>query len=240
MGLAFKSLKNGGSRLISIITCTIRDELIDNVFNNYQSQTFKYKELIIVLNKNDMNMEIWRERAKTYKGVSVYKIDEGATLGDCLNFGIEKATYDYIAKFDDDDFYGPNYICEAMEHFNRRKDISILGKNSFFVFLEKDEKLLCIEDVENDYVDWVAGATLVFKKEVWDKVRFMKTTCGEDYFFLKEARALNYKVYAGDRYNFVARRRNEDQHTWKKSNDYFLENAAHIHYVGDFRRVVFR
>lgn len=42
--------------MVSVITCTIREEYIENVFKNYEQQLWKDKELIIILNKDTMNL----------------------------------------------------------------------------------------------------------------------------------------------------------------------------------------
>lgn len=226
--------------MVSVVTCTIRDYLIDNVFQNYDSQTLVEKELIVVLNKDNMNIELWHEKAKDYGNVSIYQIEEGATLGDCLNFAIEKSKYKYIAKFDDDDFYGPNYLKDAVEGFKNGKDIAIVGKNAYFTYLEEDKKLLYMDFIENDYVDKVAGATLVFKKELWEEIKFKKENTGEDYLFIKDCLELGHKVYSGHRYNFAVIRRQEKYHTWQQSNDYFIKEGTPINYSVDFRTVVVR
>ncbi|SCY32238.1 glycosyltransferase [Alkaliphilus peptidifermentans] len=220
--------------MISVITCTIRDECMDNVFQNYNSQVGKNKQLIIVLNKDKMNYDKWVERSKKYDDISVYRIEEGATLGDCLNFGIEKSKYDIIAKFDDDDFYGPNYLRDSIEILNKGKDIDIVGKNAYFVYLQEEEKLILMNSIENDYVDHVAGATLVFRRDLWHKVKFQKANRGEDYFFLVDAQEQGYKVYSGDRYNFTTIRKNKELHTWKQDNSFFIDEGAVINYTGDY------
>ncbi|AOY77823.1 glycosyltransferase [Clostridium formicaceticum] len=226
--------------MVSVVTCTIRDYFIDNVFENYNRQRYNKKELIVVLNKDDMNIDLWYERAENYNNVSIYQIEEGATLGDCLNFATEKSKYDYIAKFDDDDFYGPNYLKDAMKRFDREKDIAIVGKNAYFVYLEDEKKLVYMDFIEDDYADKVAGATLVFKKEVWEQVKFQKENRGEDYFFIKGCLELGYKVYSGSRYNFAVIRRNEKHHTWQESNDYFIREGTPITYAKDFKTVVLK
>lgn len=41
---------------------------------------------------------------------NVYIFLEKITLGECLNYGIQKVKHKLIAKFDDDDFYSKKYI----------------------------------------------------------------------------------------------------------------------------------
>ncbi|HGH7177643.1 TPA: hypothetical protein ACJMKJ_005291 [Bacillus wiedmannii] len=43
---------------------------------------------------------------------NVYIFLEKITLGECLNYGIQKVKHKLIAKFDDDDFYSKNTSAE--------------------------------------------------------------------------------------------------------------------------------
>lgn len=72
--------------LISIICCTIREELRENIFGNYDKQDIGDKELIIILNKYDIKKEVWEMRTSMSK--NVYIFPEKITLDECLNYGI--------------------------------------------------------------------------------------------------------------------------------------------------------
>src|SRR4051812_2535789 len=100
--------------------------MIETVFRNFEQQNYQEKELIIILNKNSMNIDSWKKRAEQSTNVRVYQIHEDTTLGDCLNFGVTLSKYDCIAKFDDDDYYGPKYISSMMEDFETH-EADIIG-----------------------------------------------------------------------------------------------------------------
>lgn len=93
--------------MISVITCTNRPDRIKNIFRNYRQQSLKKKELIIILNRKNMNLRRWRKKARKHSNVSVYQI-KNRIIGHCYNFAVTKAKYAYISKFDDDDYYGPS------------------------------------------------------------------------------------------------------------------------------------
>ena len=128
--------------MISIITCTQRENFIETVFENYQRQEWQDKELIIILNNDAMSLRKWQNKAKSYENISVYQLSESISLGSCLNFGIEQSKYDYIAKFDDDDYYAPKYLTHAMSEL-RRKGASVVGKISAYMYFE-DKNLLTV------------------------------------------------------------------------------------------------
>ena len=101
--------KNG----FSIITVTNRDYCIENMINNFLRQEFNDKELIIVINNDKINIEYIYKYINKELNIFVYKLPEKTALGTCLNFGVNKSNYNIIAKFDDDDYYGPYYLDEA-------------------------------------------------------------------------------------------------------------------------------
>ncbi len=74
---------------------------------------------------------------KVNDNVSIYQLPEEKTLGECLNFGIEMAQYDIVAKLDDDDYYSPYYLTEAMEVFTTTDASSWLEKENPLCILKK-------------------------------------------------------------------------------------------------------
>ncbi|MGG1676370.1 glycosyltransferase [Neobacillus sp. NRS-1170] len=223
--------------MVSIITCTIRDESINNVFENYRQQTWKDKELIIILNKDSMDIDKWIAKAKNFQRVQVYQLHEKATLGDCLNFGIMKSKYDFIAKFDDDDYYGPEYISSGMDAF-KNKNISIIGKSSLYIYFKNKRALIYMSGKENSFVDTVAGATLMFRKDVFQQVQFEKVNRAEDYFFIDQCKEKGYHIYSTDRHHFAVIRQEAEKHTWKISEEELMEWGDIITYTDDFKAVV--
>ncbi|MET3292787.1 UNVERIFIED_CONTAM: glycosyltransferase involved in cell wall biosynthesis [Brevibacillus sp. OAP136] len=200
---------------VSIITCTKRPAYIDRLFQNFHSQRWKKKELIIVINKDDLPLENYQKRAKRYKNVTVYKLPEATSLGACLNFAVKKARYDYVAKFDDDDYYGPLYLTECMGIF-QKTNADIVGKRAHFMYLSGSRTLLLrFYNAENKYVAVVPGATLVMKRDVFGKVRFADVNLGEDHRFCNDSRAKGFTIFSGSKWHFAAiRRKNSAGHTW--------------------------
>src|SRR5690625_907062 len=96
--------------MITVITCTNRSAMMENIFYNYSIQTMKNKELIIILNNDDMDIDVWKNKAKEYPSVFIYQMPARMMVSDCKNYAIQKAKYNHIAKFDDDDYYATSYL----------------------------------------------------------------------------------------------------------------------------------
>ncbi|EOC99966.1 glycosyltransferase family protein [Caldisalinibacter kiritimatiensis] len=225
---------------VSIITSTMRDHFMDNVFENYAMQTYDKKELIVILNKNSMDINKWKEKAKNYPNVKIYQVDESKTIGYCLNYGIDRSQYKYIAKFDDDNYYGPNYLSDIVMAFDY-SGADLVGKQRFYVYFEGSKKLALIRNKENSFVKYVAGSTFVFKREVYEKIRFATNIYdgSEDNKFIDDCNKYGFKIYSCDRFNHVVgRRENLEDHTWKIKERDFLSWCKVIAVTDDYKKYV--
>lgn len=101
---------------VSVITCTNKPIYMNNIFENYWNQTWSEKELIIILNKDDMDLAQWRRKANGDPNIFIYQLPENLSLGQCLNFAIDQTQCDFIAIFDDDDYYAPLYLNNNSVH----------------------------------------------------------------------------------------------------------------------------
>jgi glycosyltransferase involved in cell wall biosynthesis len=229
---------------VSVIICTIRDNQRERILHNYSNQLFEEKELIIILNKEEMDLQEWKQAVKPYKNVTVFKKPD-KSLGWCLNFGVRKANYPYIAKFDDDDYYAPSYLSQAVETL-KYSDASVVGKMSNLTYFE-ESKLLAIRRPNNEnkylnkiefYLQHLCGATMVWKKEIFATVKFPNLKLGEDIVFQKRCLDKGYKIYSSDRYHYVTiRRQNKHTHTWKESDKLVLKHCDILGYIEDFKSV---
>lgn len=215
---------------VSIVACTNRPHFFKRLLKNYHRQNWKKKELIVVLNRDDMKLETYREKTEEDESISVYQVPEHKNLGSCLNYGIRKAKYKTIAKFDDDDYYAASYI-RGMVRAMKKSGASIVGKRTFYMYLESRKLLLLMNPKrQNRMARHVAGGTLFFKKRVAKKVPFSKRLkSGTDVRFLRKSREKGFNIYSGDKYNYVAiRRKSKKNHTWKIKDSRLLKSNAQI------------
>lgn len=215
--------------LVSLVTCTNRPDMISNIMHNFNHQTWKNKEIIIVIDceKQDY-LEI--EKVLGNQGnVTLHKVPIGLSLGHCFNKGMELSQGDYIAKFDDDDLYGPNYIEDQLLSF-KYTDADIVGKLCTFMYHEKSERTyLRFPNNRHKYGDLILGPTFFFKRKVADNVKMRDLSRSEDTNFLRDSLEAGYKIYATDPYNFVYNRKKvEGFHTWDATDEQLLKNAVEL------------
>ena len=213
---------------ISVITPTIREENINNIIENFERQNYERKELIIVLNYINPNIKKWESILSKYDNIEISMINPKYSLGECLNHAITKSKFDYIAKFDDDDYYGPNYLNESMFQLENR-DANIIGKSCIYIYF-KDKKALGLrnESKENRSVTRVCGSTLFFRKDIIDKIKFQNINLSEDKLFCKDAINNNFSIYSTSKQNYVYIRSVHHKHSWKIHNDYLYKTSSKI------------
>lgn len=210
---------------VSIIVSTNKPKYINNIFANYARLNYPCKEMVVILNNNNLNIDDYRIKAAGLSEVRIFQLDESCTLGECLNFGIEQSKYNYISKIDDDDYYGTNYLTDLMNVFNYT-DADITGKVSSFVYFE-DSNTLGIRDTRSQYkyvntfpeYVCIKGSTILTKRKILEKVKFKNLSYAEDTNFLTDCFMAGIKLYAADKYNYVCiRHENLLDHTWRISS----------------------
>lgn len=158
--------------------------------------------------------------------VSVREFSAQLSLGQCLNESISESGANVIAKMDDDDHYGPNYLIDAV-HALEYSGASIIGKATSYTYIESEDRTVLRRPGYEEmlYNGSPTGATLVWERSVWERVPFPHRTIGEDYAFLRGARRLGINVYVNTRFEFVYRR-HRSGNTWQAPDRLFTEGSA--------------
>ncbi|PAB59571.1 glycosyltransferase family protein [Anaeromicrobium sediminis] len=197
MGLGYKKREIPG---VSIIACINSPNKIENVFSNFERQNYKKKELIIILNNNSMKVEEWK---KPYDHVKVFIMNERKSLGECFNFAINKARYPYISKFEDDDYYAPEFLGDLMDAFEYT-DAHIVGKQTYYSYVEGSKTLaIRFPNLENQYVNSLCESAFIMKKEIWKQIKFTDMTVRTVKIFFEDCIKSGKKLYSVDRFNYV-------------------------------------
>ena len=224
---------------VSVVIATCRPNNVKLAVENYMNQVYGEKELLLVLNNAVFDEESIETQTKDLHNVRIIQIDGSATLGESLNRGVEEASGDYIAKMDDDDYYGENYLLDMMLAANF-SEAEILGKGTYFVHMKsKDVMGLRIVGRQHEFTDFVAGATLTARRDVLREIPFPDRTKGEDSNLLKEASKAGCRIYSADVYNFLAVREVEhSKHTWTIEDSQFLKNCRSLQSGLEWERVM--
>jgi 2-polyprenyl-3-methyl-5-hydroxy-6-metoxy-1,4-benzoquinol methylase/spore maturation protein CgeB len=216
-------------KAVSVICCSNRPDQLKTALANYQRQAHPDKELIFVANSDDYDLNAVEAMLTDVEGGRLVVCPPPAVLADGLNRALEVATGDYFAKFDDDDFYGPNYLSDLVLAFDYTS-ATVVGKRCYFTYVEsRDETFLRFPDQEFSEVSFVHGATIVADRAKIGSIRFTPVRQGTDTLFQKDCLSAGLRIFSADRFNFAHVRHSDiGRHTWKIEENAYLENCVRV------------
>lgn len=215
--------------LVSVLVPTNRAGQIDQAIASVARQRYRPLELVLVLHGLEVDPAAveGRARAAGIDQITILPAPATFSLGRCLNLALDHAHGEYLAKMDDDNFYGEDYLTDLIAAFSYT-DAGVVGKLAHYTYLgSRNATLLRFGEEEHRYVDLVQGGTIVVERRIARKVRFRDLSVGEDTDFLRRCRQDGVHIYAADRFNFVnIRHKDPGQHTWRVSDDELLTGST--------------
>ncbi len=206
---------------------------------------------MILTNPSFDYLKVRNQLIKENISFQLYQLDKDQSLGECLNFGVEKANGEVVAKFDDDDYYGPSYLKEASDVL-KNTNAGVVGKSSFYVYFKNWNKLYLYNPKnENKWIfnhnteeqfktkHFLSGGSLVIRKEVFDKVIFPHLNVGEDSTFQKDCFNKKIKLYTTSRNHYThIRYPYHDHHSSDVKDFQLIRRSKLITIIEDFERIV--
>lgn len=157
--------------------------------------------------------------------LTVLSLDEGLTLGECLNRAISQSTADVFAKIDDDDYYGPRYLEDAVYDLYAGQAL-VAGKATVFAYLSGENRTVLRRPgaEHRSMTGIVGGNTMVFRRAFWEQFPFPHRPRFVDRIVLEAAVSAGIQLYSGSRFEFCAVRHGRD-HTYGASESLFAAGA---------------
>jgi spore maturation protein CgeB/SAM-dependent methyltransferase len=216
-------------KLVSAICVSHRPEFLEHVHAQLARQNHDHIELIFVQNSAAFSEEEIAARFSAFK-LKLLSIPEEQFLADGLNAALKVASGDYVAKIDDDDFYGANYLSDSLLAFEYAPTAGLVGKKSFFAYVEDvDQTVLRFPNQSYRFCRHVHGGTLVWDRRRLEGVEFEPVQRGTDTRFLDEVRHRGVKIFSADPFNFVhVRYADKTRHTWKIDDEEFISKAIKV------------
>ena len=227
--------------LVTVILVTNRPKRLAHALESYRRQRYGNKKLILALNSDAFDRATVESVTADIPGVKIFHIPQAKTLASCMNHVVKYADGRYLAKFDDDDVYGAEYLGDALLPF-KYTDAAVVGKKAYFAQIAEDPALyLRFPGQEHRYSNHVCGGTLVVDREATRDIQFEESIVkGADTRFLNQVRKAGLKIYSSDIYNFVQIRQiNPTTHTWDISREEYLEQCRKVSSVRNDRLVLF-
>ena len=207
-----------------MLCVTNRPHLLDALLDGVARQSHPITELVIVTNAAAFD-DVDVAAAATTRGrdlppVTVLERAPSVSLGACLNAAIDATDARFVAKFDDDDVYGPHYLADSMRA-HAYAGAAVVGKHTYYAYLaEQDRTVLRFPTHEFSYSSTLAGGTLVIDRDRIGSVRFADVSIGEDRAFIAACLRRGAATFSADRFSFTQTRSGDN--TWNVDLERFL------------------
>lgn len=227
---AYRAVTRPVAAGVTIVCVSSRPHLLATVVADVAAQTHRDLEFVLVCNDEryddiDLGLALAPLAAAAIRHSSIRR-SSSDSLGVCLNAGFEVATERFVAKFDDDDRYGPKYLEDALRAHSYA-GAGVVGKHSYYAHLvEEDQTVLRFPANEFRYSSTLAGGSLVFDRNRTDDLRFADISLGEDRAFIASCHRRGISTFSADRFNFVQTRSVDN--TWQIPNATYMQNSRVI------------
>ena len=179
--------------LVSCIMPTAnRQKFVPLAIEYFLKQDYPNRELIII----DDGKESVADLVPNDPSIKYYYSEPIGTIGVKRNYACERSSGEIIMYWDDDDWYAPDWISRQVEA-QLTSGADITGLNRVFFYSPSLNQRWMYEDLDEDK-PWLCGATMAFKKSLWETHPFVDIQVGEDYDFVWNSEA---KIYAFDYLN---------------------------------------
>lgn len=158
---------------VSVLLSTLRADDLSNLLDQLLVQSLPSFDLVLGLHAIELSASHKRQIAALNRRkvrVSVRKFTQDQTLGTILSALASQSQGDYIAKMDDDDYYGPEHLRDLLDAaIDTGADV--VGRAMNYVYLEPLQLTVRrfaphgTQAVEL-WSDWVCGGTILAKRDV--------------------------------------------------------------------------
>jgi glycosyltransferase involved in cell wall biosynthesis len=161
--------------LVSCIMPTAnRPQFISRSIRNFLEQDYSNKELIIVDDGHQTIAHLIPENPQ----IKYFRTSITGTIGAKRNQACALAGGDIIVHWDDDDWYAPDWITHQVKVL-QTSGADLTGLSTLFFYAPQTDTAWKYSYPLTDR-PWVAGATMAYKRSLWQRYRFRELHIGED------------------------------------------------------------
>ncbi|GAA1684112.1 hypothetical protein GCM10009830_34260 [Glycomyces endophyticus] len=210
---------------VSALLCTRRPDFLAFAIGQIERQHHADLEIVLVLHGFSADRpEVKQAVSRTTRSVTVVEAPQSSVFGEALNQGVAAAAGDYLAKFDDDDWYSPHHVGDLLAAA-RYSDAELVGSLAELVYLEPLRTTIHRFGLNERRSQHVSGGTLLTSRAtIRDLGGFRPLPSAIDVAFMRSLLAAQGRIYRMHGLGYVLSRRAEG-HTWDLPPGEFLAQA---------------
>ena len=209
---------------VSVVVATNRPEMTERIFNTVKEQDHKNLEVVFALHGDGFE-DTYPDFLKSDLPVTVLRYPKETIFGHVLSGASSAANGEWIAKMDDDDWYGKEHISDLLLAASY-SDADLVGKGSEFVYLT-EENLTIRRDLGDSEVEsrTIGGGAMLVKAETFREINgWRELSRGVDIALIDDVVSNGGRVWRTHPFGYLLRR-TKNQHTWEVDDRYFLRHA---------------
>lgn len=210
----------------AVVCVSMRPDFVDAVVDNILRQDHDGLDVVFVANSPEFERDAVERCFERLPGAVIDLPPIGTSLGAALNRGLARTDARFVAKFDDDDLYGPHHLADSLRAHSYC-GAGVVGKHSYYAhFPERSDTVLRFGGHEFSYSSTLAGGTLVIDRELVDDQQFEDISLGEDRAFLAACHRRGISTFSADRFNFTQIR--STHNTWQPGDEVFMAGTHRV------------
>ena len=214
--------------LASVLLVTNRASMLSHAVAQIANQTYPNTEVLVGLHgiNHEQAQDLLRNHVDFLGDrIRLVPLDGSIPLGVAYGQLTSLANGEYLAKFDDDDHYGPHHLWDAIMSL-RYSGAGLFGRTPTMTWLSGTSELLLRPfGVEETYNKYIIGATMVMSKSALTDVGGWRgTPWAVDKALIDRFTAAGAGVYRGGQLGWVYVRHNQG-HTWVRDEQAFRDQA---------------
>lgn len=223
----YRSAHPPAARRVAVVCVSRRPHLVADVVANVARQAAGLDlDVVFVANHAGFATVDLDRHFAPVGGARIVEPPPNTTLGAALNMGVDTTSERFVAKFDDDDWYGPGYLLDGLRA-HAYAGAGVVGKHSYYARLDATGgRYLRFPGNDFRYSSTLAGGTLLIDRERIGGIRFADVSLGEDRAFLAACHRHAVSTFSADRFGFVQRRGGDN--TWTIDNEEFLAHCLAV------------
>jgi hypothetical protein len=213
---------------VSILMATNRPEMVTFAIEQMAAQQYPNFEVLCGLHGFSLPPAI-RERVATLAPqAQLFDISTDRDLGQALALLGERASGDLVTKWDDDDWYATEHLCDLVAAM-RYSGADVVGKAAEYIYLSSIDLTLRRFPMGGErFSTGIAGATLMLTRSMLQRIGGWPAGSRRvDRLLIEAVEAMGAPIYRLHGVGFLVRRGSQTgSHTWQVEDDYFLAQAA--------------